>query len=158
MLLDANTLFSDAQSLVGTAGAMLSDKSIDLWSGQSSLPKDALGNTVISDPGMGEKVEVLAQVVEEFDSAGDAVTLVVDLVMADNEALSTNLVVLHSTPALAQSVLKPGYQFRIGGTLPPGVSKRFLGLRYTTAVADATAGKITAGLVRDRQTNPSVTA
>lgn len=156
MMLDANLTVSNAQSLVATAGAILSEKSIDLWNGQTSLPADALGNTVISDAGLGNVPVLLCQVVTTFDSAGDAVTTKAALVMADDEALTSNLTVLHETPAFAQSVMVAGYQFRIA--VPPGITKRFLGIRYTTAVADATAGKVTAGLIFDRQSNPSVTS
>jgi hypothetical protein len=153
MILDALATFSDQQSLVATAGAILCDKSLDTWDGNTAMPTDAHGNQPLSDIGRGAPLEILVQVTETFDSAGDAVTCVFAVVMADNEALSSNLVVLSQTPAIAQASLVAGYQARLGVSLPVGISKRFLGVRYTTAVADATAGKVTAALVASRQSS-----
>ena len=57
-------------------------------------------------------------------------------------------------PSQALATLIAGYQFRLA--VPPGVSKRYLGLRYTVGTAETTAGKVTAGLVIDKQTNFTV--
>jgi len=152
MMTDAHLLFSDEQSLAINVGTALSDKSIDL--GASAT--DTLGNTVISDIGRGTQIEVFCQITTAVVASGGSATLQVELVMADDEALSTNLVVLHATAAIAKTVLVAGYQFRLGGTPPPGVSSRYLGLRYTVATANIDSGNITAGLVKDRQSNPKV--
>lgn len=152
MMLDVNELLSDDQSLVAAAGAILSTKSKDLGAAST----DNMGNTLVSDVGRGNPVQILCMVNEDFDSAGDAVTCKAAIVMADNAALTSNLTVLHETPAIAQATLVAGYQFRIGCAIPPGITQRYLGIRYTTAVADATAGKVTAGIVEAKQTNPTV--
>lgn len=148
MLMDKNTLFSDKQSLAQTAGTYLSDKSIDL----GAAATDSLGNSPISDIGRGVPIEVLCQVTTAFASSGSA-TLQVKLVMADDAALSSNLTVLHETAVIAFASLVAGYQFRLGGMPPPGISQRYLGLQYIVGTATTTAGNILAGLVVDRQSN-----
>jgi hypothetical protein len=148
MLADKQNTVSDDQDLAIAVGSVLSDKSIDL--GPSAT--DSLGNTVISDIGRGEEPSLLVQVTETF--VGATGTLKAELVMADNAALTTNLVVLQDSGAIAVASLTAGYQFRLGITV--GVSKRYLGLRYTVGTANMTAGKVTATLVTSRQTNPTV--
>lgn len=148
-MLDRNTLMSNEQSLALVAATpTLSDNSIDL--GDRSTVDD-LGNPLNSDPGRGSEVELECQVVETFTSGG-AATVTVEVVMADNAALSTNLTVIKQTPAIAKASLVAGSKFRISADLPPGISQRYLGLRYTVGTADGTAGKVTAGIVLDRTT------
>lgn len=143
MLLDVQNLVSDDQDLSQTAASYLSDYSIDLAAaGTATGP----GGTVRRDPG-GTPVQLLCQVTQTFDSGG-AATVVVDLVTADNAALTTNLVVIQSTQAIGYATLVAGYEFTIGGTIPRGLTAdRYLGLRYTIAGATTTAGTVTAGLV-----------
>lgn len=149
-MLDAETVVSNHQSLVAAAGAILSEFSYDLGvAGTPPAAYQAIGG-IIYDVGRGGQIQAVAQVSETFDSAGDVVTCACALVMADNAALSSNLVVLSETPAIAQAVLLAGYMFRLG-TVPQGITKRYLGFRYTTAVADATAGKIFAYFGAGRQ-------
>lgn len=147
MMFDANLTFSDAQSLVATAGAILSDKSIDLWGGARQT--DTLGNTPISDPGRGAPIRVVVVVTTSFTSTGSDVTLYCELVMADDAALTSNLTVVQTSQTVTLPLI--GQRFHLSA-LPEGISKRYLGVRYTTAVHDATAGKVTAGLVLDADT------
>lgn len=155
MQFDAHATLCDDQTLINGVGTFLSDKSFDLWQGRTALDTDALGNAPISDPGRGKGLDLIVQITTTVDSAGGAATLKCELVMADDEALGTNLVVLQVTAAIAEAVLLAGYQFRFSG-LPPGVSKRFLGLRFTVAGEAITVGTVMAGLVFDKQTNPTV--
>lgn len=152
MIPDKNLMMSDDQDIGQVVGTYLSDRSIDLWN-ESALPSDVLGNTVPSDPGKGNPVNVLVQITEAV--VGTTSTVEFQLVMADNEALSSNLVVLQSTGAIAEATLVAGYQVMLGGTLPPGISKRFLGVRYLVAVNTTTAGKVTAFIASDKQTAPN---
>lgn len=161
MQLSSADLVSDAQNLAQVAGTYLSDKSIDLQSGQGTadggLPAagafgtDYLGGAVPSDPGKS-LLRFLAQVVQTFTSAG-AATLQVNLVSADDAALTTNLTVLSSTAVLAKATLVAGYKFLITGRLPPGITQRFVGLQYVIGTATTTAGKVTAGIAIDEQTS-----
>jgi hypothetical protein len=157
MLLDKQSLFSDNQSLVAAAGAILSDNSIDVGAAGTIPAAFQSRGTAPRDVGKGRPVLVLVEVTEEFDSAGDAMTLKVELVTADNAALTTNLVTIASSPAMAQAVLLKGYQFEVPGVIPPGTgADQFIGLKYTSAVADPIAGKIKAALVFDKQTAGTV--
>lgn len=148
MMIDRQNLLSDAQNLAQAAGTYLSTNTIDL----GVAGTDALGNTVINDVGRGHKGELLAQVTETFTSGG-AGTLAVNVVQSANADLSS-ATVLHGTPALALATLRAGYQFRIA--LPAGITQRYIGLQYVIATATMTAGKVTAGLVEAKQTNPLV--
>lgn len=145
MLLDTQTLFSDQQNLAQAAGNYLSTNTIDL----GAVGTPVLGGTLASDIGRGDSPEVMAQVTTTFTSGG-AGTLVVQLVMADDAALTSNLTIVSQTDTLALATLVAGYQFRFG-RVPPGISKRYLGLRYVIGTATMTAGKVTAGLALDRQ-------
>lgn len=149
MMLDKENTVSNQQSLIIAVGSALSDFSIDL----GAAATDSLGNSVISDIGRG-MADMLVQITETVLAAGGAATIDFQLVMADNAALTSNLVVLQTTGAIAKTVLLAGYQPRL--RIPVGISKRYLGLRYVVAAFDVTAGKVTAGIVRDRQTNPTV--
>lgn len=142
MLLDNQNLVSNAQNLAQAAATYLSDFSIDLGA-TGTIP--GLGGSPNSDPGKAD-IEFLAQVVQTFTSGG-AGTLQVNLVMADDAALTTNLTVLASTPVLAKAALVAGYQFRLGCTLPVGITQRYLGLQFIIGTAAMTAGKVTAGII-----------
>jgi hypothetical protein len=146
---DIGNLCSDKQTVAIAQGAVLSDKSIDL-----GLATAGPLGTPIHDIGRGREVPLLIQMVESLASLG-AATIKVELVMADDAALTSNLVVLWDSGAIAKAVAVAGYQFRCP-CVPFGVTKRYLGFRYTIGAADATAGKVVAGIVFDRQQNPSV--
>ncbi len=157
MLLDLESLFSNDQSLVATAGAILSEKSIDVGAAGTIPGAFQARGTAPRDVGKGMPVQVLVQVTEDFDSAGDVVTCVFELITADDAALTSNVVSISKTPAIAQAALVKGYQAMVPGVIPPGTgADRYIGMRYTTAVADATAGKVMAGLVFDKQTAGTV--
>lgn len=147
MILDMQTLFSDAQNLAQAAGSYLSTNTVDLGAAGSAKQT---GAAVPYDIGQGMAAQVLAQVTETFTSGG-AGTLQAQLVQADDAALTTNLEVLCETPVLALATLKAGYQFRLPSF--PYVTRRFIGVRYVIATAAMTAGKATAGIVVDKQQN-----
>lgn len=155
---DANLIMSDDQDLSQVVGAYLSDKSIDLW--DQTRQTTAHGNTPVMDPGRGNPVEVIVQVTEAFVGVGATVSC--ELVMADDAALTTNLVSLQQAPGasvtvgIAVATLVAGYQFRVGGVIPAGTSKRYLGVRYNIFTATTTAGKCTAYLNKNRVTAPGI--
>ena len=128
MILDKANLFSDAQAVTATA---FSTVAIDLG---------APGR------GTGEPVEVFCQVVADF-SGGDDLT--VSLETAADAAFTTPATLVSSGAALT-AALKAGYRFGLG-SLPEG-AKRYVRLKYAVTGLMGT-GKITAGLVYDRQTN-----
>lgn len=152
MQLDKNLLFSDDQDLSQVVAAYLSDFSVDLGVNGSAIG----GGKSIKDVGRGFPVEVLCQVTETF--VGATATMSVELIIADDGPLSSNVVSIAQAPGASVTVgipvatLVAGYQFRIGGTVPPGINKRYIGLRYNIFTATTTAGTITAGLLLNKDT------
>jgi hypothetical protein len=145
MFIDRCGTFHDVagvQSLVAAVGNLLGDKSID----NGAAGTDNLGNTMLRDLGRGEPLEVHIGIVTAVDSAGGAATVQFQLVMADNEALDSNLVVLAETAAIAEATLVAGYKARIG-LVPPGTTKKFIGVRYVIAGEDVTVGTCIAALI-----------
>jgi hypothetical protein len=151
MMLDKNLLFSDVQDLAQTAATYLSSKSVDMGTA-GTIP--GLGGTPVHDWGRGNNLLVYCQVVVAFTSGGSA-TVQAQLIQADDEALTSNVQILDTTQAIAVATLVAGYQFRFG-SLAPGITKRYLGMQYVIATATTTAGKVTSGLVWNKQTNPAV--
>lgn len=142
MILDKQNLFSDRQSLI-PATPILSTNTIDLGAtGVSPI----LGQLPARDVGQGEPLDLLVQVVE---TATGGTSVVAAVIQADDAALSSNVEVLAQSGVVPLASLVAGYQFRVG-FVPHGVTKRYLGVRYTT-VGTFTAGLVTAGIVADRQ-------
>jgi hypothetical protein len=154
VLFDANNRFSYRQNLAQVVATYLSDKSINVGAA-GTIPAmfQAIGSSGLRDVGKGEQLPVLVQVVETFTSGG-AGTLQVKLVTADNEALTSNLVIRGSTEIIALATLAAGYKFLVPSEIPPGLGDdQFIGLQYVIAGATMTAGKVTAGIVPVKQTN-----
>lgn len=149
MMLDIRTLCSDDQDLSQVVGTYPSDRSI----ARGSTSTDQFGNVLTGDLGKSN-VPIFCQVTEAI--VGTSSTVEAQLVSADNEALSTNLVVHQSSGAIAEALLVAGYQFQLGGTVPIGVTKAFWGFRYLVGTATTTAGKISAGVVNAKQTAPGM--
>lgn len=130
MILDTENLFSDAQAITATAAS----------TNVLKLPKGLA---------KGEPVRLLCQVVEDFAT-------LTSLTVGVRTAATTsggNLVspsTLVSSAAIGVATLKAGYQFPIE-FIPDGTND-FVDLNYTVGGSNATAGKITAGIVFDRQT------
>lgn len=154
MLLDKNNLFSIAQDLAKANAVYLSDFSIDTGpTGTIPAMFQSPGQTGLRRVGAGEAKECIIQVVTSF-TTGAGGTLKVDLVMADDAALTSNLTVLDSSPVIAAATLVAGYRFAVAAKLPDDLLlKRYIGLQYTIGTGAMTAGKITAGLVFDKQTS-----
>lgn len=140
MILDKQNTLSEAQAITATA---YSTHTIDLGA-PGTIPW--LGGTVKRDAGGGFPVGVMAQVVTTF-SGGTSVQA--QLVESANANLSSHTV-LNQTDAIPVASLVAGYQFPLG-TIPPGASKRYLGIRYVV-VGTPTTGAVTAGLVMDQHT------
>lgn len=138
MIIDKECLFSDDQAITATAR---STNVIDLgaMSSGSNMGKENIN------------MEVLIQVTTAFDSSANDGTLTVTLCTDSDETVSNGTVLL-STAAIAEATLVAGYQFSLGSV--PVNTLEFLDLNYTVAGSgNFTAGKITAALVLDRQTN-----
>lgn len=122
MILDEQALFSDKQAVTASAAS-------------TNVIK------VNGDIGKGEPVEILAQVAEDFATC---TSVKVGVQTSDTEAFSS-VTTLAETGAIAVASLVAGYKFPIK-FLPNGI-KKYLRLYYTVAGNNATAGKITAGVV-----------
>ncbi len=146
MVFDKQNLFSDAQSLVAGAGTVVSTNSIDTGAA-GTIP--VTNGSPIHDVGRGQAVEVVAQITTDVTSGG-AATIQFQVITSANADLSSPTV-LCETAAIAKATLVAGYRFRIG-TIPPGVSSRYLGTQYVIGTAAVTAGAVTAGLVLNSQT------
>jgi hypothetical protein len=147
MIMDRETLVSINQSCAAGISTIVSTDKIDLGAA-GTTPR---GNTPPQDAGRaGMELEVV--VTEAFVTA-DAATLQVKLVESANADLSSPTVI-NETPVLAAALLVVGYKPRIA--VPPGLKQRYLGLNYGIATGTFSAGKVTAGVVLDRQTNPQV--
>lgn len=132
MIRDDQLMFSDNQAITATAN---STNVIDLTA---------------AAPGIlhaGEPLHIDARVTESFATA---TSVNVSVVTADNAALSSNPVTLAQTGAIAIATLVAGYEIPL--QFLQGTAKKYLGLVYTVAGSNATAGKISAGLVLTKQT------
>lgn len=152
---DIQNLFSDKQ-VIGAAGTNLSTNVIDLGVAGAvingsvyGVPVGPFGGTgggkLVKDVGTGGSPNIVAQVTT---TATGGTSVQVQLVQADDAALSSGAEVLQETGVVPLASLKAGYQFRLGAVVPHGVTKRFLGLKYVV-VGVFTAGNITAGLATE---------
>lgn len=132
MLLSKDELFSDDQAITATAR---STNVIDMGS------KRTLAN--------GQPVRVLIQVTETFATL---TSLKVDICSDSDTTIAGGTPgVLASSAAIAAASLIAGYKFFLD--FIPNGTVRYVDLNYTVAGSDATAGKVTAGIVTDVQTN-----
>ncbi len=144
MILDNDLIFSDAQDLSQAAGTYVSTNALD--NGAAQTAPGGYG-TIRKDILRSGFLKVLIQVIEAFASGGSA-TLIVQLVQADDAALSSNVEILAQTRTLALAELAAGARIGLQATAG-GLNQRYLGLRYVIGTATTTAGTITAGLVHD---------
>lgn len=154
MMFDAQNCFSWKQAI--TTGTTRSTNVIDLGSpGTIYLPPlKGTNPTAEIDIGKGEPLELLIMVNETFTSLG-AATLQAILSQGtgtDGTDINAGEVTLFDSGAIAVATLVAGYQFKFRTFFPP-TKLRYLQMRYVVAVADMTAGKISAGIVDQRQTN-----
>lgn len=140
MFLDAELLFSDSQAITATAN---STNVVDL--------------TSVSDIGKGEPLHIFVQVTETLDDSGDDSTIAITLVTDDNDALSSVATVRSLVTLAANTAAGTTYFFKIE---PEALQayQRYIALAYTVANGNLSAGKITAGIVRDIQTAPEFPA
>lgn len=132
-LIDVQALFSDDQAITTTA---------------SSTNVYDFGTTGYGKGEGVRRAKILCQVTEAFGAASGTPTLTVSVRTGATASPST---VLLSTDAIAMASLVAGYQFTVEVPVPRK-HVRYMDLNYTASAA-FNAGKITAGLVADTQTN-----
>ena len=139
MLFDKQSMFSDAQAITASAA---SENIIDL--GAPGTPQHAAA-AITQDLGRGRPIPIIVQVTETFATLTSlTVTVQKDTV----EGFGSPEAVL-LTPAIPVASLVAGFQFPIL-YLPHNLDQRFVRLNYAVAGSNATAGKVTAGLVYGR--------
>lgn len=132
MYLDKQLMFSEAQAVTVTAA---STNVVDLGADRNV--------------GSGEPLELLV-VVDEAAAAAGAATVTIELQTDDNEAFASATTLL-SSAAIGKAALTAGSShFKVQ---VPEDAERYLRLNYTVATGPLTAGKLTAGLILDRQSN-----
>lgn len=144
MVRDGEMILCDQQSLVNAVGTFLSEGSYDFGAADSMVAAFQARGTLPHDHGAGNPLFLNCVIVEAVDSAGGAATLKLELITADDEALTTN-VVSHAITgtALLEADLIAGFQAPFPVTLPPGLNAdRWFGLRFTVAGEAITVGKI----------------
>ena len=136
MILDKNLTLSENQAITTTA---ISENVIQLPESGTVYGE---GAPIPRNLGPGQEVPILIQVTEDFATL---TSLTISLETADDAALSTNAEVIYTTPPIAVADLKAGYRTSVR-VLPDHVLRDFIGIRYTRAGSNATAGKITAAI------------
>lgn len=141
---DAFNLFSNDQAL--TTGVELSDI-IDF--GLPQTPGAPNNNQLAQDIAKGKEVPIAVKVTEAFTVG---TSLRVELVTADDAALTTNDVTLADSGVIVEATLVLGFDIFLLPALPIGAVGQFLGLRFTT-VGTHTTGELHAGITAGLQTN-----
>ena len=139
MILDSQSLFSDAQAITASA---VSTNVIDL-----RPVGTAKGQVLIRDIGPGNPIELLIQVVEDFDAL---TSLTIDIQVDDNVAFSSAKVGQSQGILLAD--LAAGKQSAMQ-YIPVHTDEAFLRLNYTVTGSNPTVGKITAGVSGGNDSN-----
>jgi len=129
MLTDKNLLCCSAQAVYSDGTSVLGTGSVDLSSAKDLAP--------------GEPLSSFARVTTAF--AGGT-SCAFEIVSADNAALSSNLVVLATTPAILTATLAEGYVIPMPDFVANSAQDRYIGIR-ATCVGTMTAGSITAGFI-----------
>lgn len=137
MIIDvAHSTFSEDQAVTATAistNVMQLNETGIVYGESAQLTREL---------GPGVEIPLLIQVTEDFATL---TSLTITLETADNAALSSGAVVLFSSGAIAAADLVAGKRINVR-VFPDGEIKDFLGVRYTVAGSNATAGKVTAAL------------
>ena len=133
MMQDRELVFSESQAITGPA-----------------LSADAILLRGLDGIDKTRRLRVLATVEAAF--SGSATGLTVDLVQADNPALTSNVDVLGTTGMVPIASLVP--DIRLLDQPLPRVSKAYVGFRYTPQGGTFSAGVVTAGLAYGTDTHP----
>lgn len=136
MILDTQLIFAEAQAVTATA---ISENVVRIPNA-GIVPYE--GVALARNLGPGMHIPLLIQVVETFATL---TSLTITLETADNAALSTNAEVLYSTGAIPAADLVAGWRAPVR-VMPDFTLRDFLGLRFTVAGSNATAGQITAAI------------
>lgn len=141
MYVDSQLEFSNSQAVTSTA---ISTNVYDLFSTAAGAEATEITPNTRLDVGLGEDVWAICNtVVTATDTTSDA-TLTVEVISADDAALTTNVQVHLSTGALAFAAFATAGTNLLRARLPSLASRRYIGFRYTVASGPLTAGQFDA--------------
>ena len=117
----------------------------------SAVSTDKVDLSVARDIGEGENLYMNFSVDTAFTAAG-AATMEMQVVVADDAALTTNVTVVGTTGAIGKASLTAGANFvaRINPLLA-STGRRYFGANYVVSTGPMTAGAITANVVHGIQ-------
>lgn len=152
MYVDSQIEFSDSQALTATA------ISTNVYDTFTTTVGGATGAAVTPnirlDHGTGvDHSYLVVSVPVAITDAGSDATLTVELVSADDAALTTGPIVHFSTGALAFGAFAAAGQIIAITKLPLGLYKRYLGVRYTVGAGPLLTGAVDAFITTDIQFN-----
>lgn len=139
MIIDRQLQFSRDQAITADA---ISSNVVDLG------PLSA-GNT-IRDIGAGEPLYLHILVKTPLTDADGSPTLTVTLESDSAAGLNSSPTVHWTASAITEATLVAGYWIAKGIAIPAGAYQRYLGIRYTTNVADFDGGTVDAWLSNNR--------
>lgn len=143
MIMDATTLFSNAQAITATA---VSTNIVDLGAAGTVYGAAA---AITRDIGKGADIPLKVTVVESFNTL---TSLTISIETDDNSGFASAKTVWTS-PAYLLVDLATGARLLLPDSIPLGTDERYVRLRYTVAGTPPTLGKITAGVTMGNQTN-----
>lgn len=143
MIMDATTLFSNAQAITATA---VSTNIVDLGAAGTVYGAAA---AITRDIGKGADIPLKVTVVESFNTL---TSLTISIETDDNSGFASAKTVWTS-PAYLLVDLATGAKLLLPDSIPLGTDERYVRLRYTVAGTPPTLGKITAGVTMGNQTN-----
>lgn len=132
---------------------MNTDKEL-LCSEKQAVTADAVStDSILMTGNLGadrtRNLRAVCQIETGFTPDGAATGITFEVIEADNAALTSNVVSLYSTGAIANGASNVNLAAgkRVIDIPMPKVSKAYLGFRYTTNAGDYTTGAVTSGLV-----------
>lgn len=144
MIVDNTLVLSDSQAITATAA---STNVIDIGGAGTAYGAGAALTRDITKVGM---IPIQVSVTEAFNNL---TSLTLSIEIDDAVGFGTVATVL-TGPTILLAALTLGAVFSWPARLPEGINKRYFRLKYTVAGAAPTTGKIFAGIVAGRQTNP----
>lgn len=144
MILDNTTIYSDSQAITASAA---STNIVDLGAAGTAFGAAA---ALPRDIGKGMEIPLYVSIMQAFNNL---TSLKVSFQSDDDPAFGTaNNTVGERTYAASELTL--GARLPFPAEIPEGTGGRYTRLFYTVTGTAPTTGKITAGVVAARQTNP----
>lgn len=139
MILDAFLTFSGAVSALGApSGQLVTSTGNTLSTNTLDIASLSLGGNQAGDMGSGEPLHISVSVLQTLTSGG-AATVQIQLIQADDAALTSNVQVLTQTDAFAYTGLTAGTIVPIKwDRAAPYTPKRYIGVRYVVGTAALT--------------------